>query len=51
MRPEITTIMLGVPAIALGIVAYLRDPSLVRVIPSLAFLVLAGWLVKVLYQE
>jgi hypothetical protein len=28
MRPEITTIVLGVLAIAFGIVAYLRDPGL-----------------------
>jgi hypothetical protein len=27
MRPEITTIVLGVPAIAFGIVAYLKDPG------------------------
>jgi uncharacterized membrane protein YraQ (UPF0718 family) len=96
MRPEITTIVLAVLAIALGVVAYLRDPGLpwigarnglamlwfvlpglvpglilggmlqvlvpqegvsrwrfvvVRVIPSLMFPVLAGWLVKVFYQE
>jgi hypothetical protein len=40
MRPEITTIVLVVLAIAFGIVAYLRDPGrfvVVRVIPSLAF--------------
>jgi hypothetical protein len=95
MRPEITTIVLAVLAIAFGIVAYLKDPGLppigarnglqmlwfvlprltswslfgmqriiaweaplmgwhfvvVRVIPSLAFPVLAGWLVKTFYQE
>jgi len=59
MRPEITTIVLGVLAIAFGIAAYLRDPGLpwigarngLRIVPSLAFPVLAGWLVHVFYQE
>jgi hypothetical protein len=68
MRPEITSIVLAVLAIAFGIVAYLRDPGLPWIggrsepflvalansgaaIPSRAFPVLAGWLVKVFYQE
>jgi hypothetical protein len=69
MRPEITTIVLAILAIALAIVAYLKDPGLpwigarnglsmlgwqfvvVRVIPSLAFPILAGWLVHVFYEE
>jgi hypothetical protein len=69
MRPEITTIVLAILAIALAIVAYLEDPGLpldrrpqrpldaglqfvvVRVIPSLAFPILAGWLVHVFYEE
>jgi hypothetical protein len=35
MRPEITTIVLGVLAIAFGIVAYLKDPGLLpRVVPA-----------------
>ena len=52
MRPEITTIVLGVLAIAFGIAAYLRDPGLPWIgVRSLAFPVLAGWLVHVFYQE
>jgi hypothetical protein len=53
MRPEITTIVLAALAVVLGIVAYLKDPGLplVRVVPSLAFPILAGWLVHVFVQD
>jgi len=85
MRPEITTIVLTVLAIALAVVAYLKDPNrssrvisdaraasaassspprpaweaplmgwrfvAVRVLPSLAFPVIAGWLVKTFYHD
>jgi uncharacterized membrane protein YraQ (UPF0718 family) len=46
MRPEITTIVLAVLAIAFGM-----QFVIVRVIPSLAFPVLAGWLVHVFAKE
>ena len=57
MRPEITTIVLTVLAIALAVVAYLKAPLMgwrfvaVRVLPSLAFPVVAGWLVKTFYHD
>ena len=45
MRPEITTIVLGVALADSG------TAILVRVVPSLGFPVLAGWLVRLFYQE
>ncbi|HEY2996049.1 MAG TPA: hypothetical protein VGM22_24800 [Methylomirabilota bacterium] len=54
MRPDIvSTLVLAVVALVLAVVASTKDPGLplVRVVPSLAFPVLAGWLVKVFYQE
>jgi len=65
MCPEIITIVLAPLAVVLGIVAYLKDPGLVawqaplmgwrfvavRVVPSLAFPILAGWLVHVFVQD
>jgi len=59
MRAHLSTLVLALVAVVLGIVAYLKDPGLlmgwrlvaVRVVPSLAFAVMAGWLVKVFYQE
>ena len=55
MRPAVvSTIVLAVVAVVLAVLAYVKDPGafvLVRVVPSLAFPVLAGWLVKVFYQE
>jgi len=53
MRPEITTIVLAALAalaVVLGIVAYLKDPGL-PLVPSLAFPILAGWLVHVFVQD
>jgi len=56
MRPDVvSTLVLAVVAVVLGVLAYVKDPGLrfvlVGVVPSLAFPVLAGWLVKVFYQE
>jgi hypothetical protein len=53
MRPEITAIVLAVLAIVFAILAYVKDPGLswIGARNGLAFPVLAGWLVKVFYQE
>lgn len=63
MRPEITTIVLSVRAIALAIIAYVTDPGLPCIGARnglsmlwfgwrfLAFPVTAGWLVKTYHQE
>jgi hypothetical protein len=50
MRPEISTIVLAVLAVAFGVLAHLKDPGL-PVLPSLAFPVLTGWPVKTFYRE
>jgi hypothetical protein len=51
MRPEVTTIVLGVLTLILAGMVQVLVPQEVRVIPGLAFPVLAGWFVHVFYQE
>jgi hypothetical protein len=67
MRPDlVSTLVLAVVAVILAVIAYMKDPGLplsaalallgwrlvaVRVVPSLAFPVLAGWLVTIFSQE